>query len=452
MGEKRPRALIGSMREPARLFPGRSLLAKIRKHAEFTKYYRRLARAGLLRLLLLTLAHCSASALPCAGANCAAGDAQNAGEATVDSYITLDASELPTAATLTDLGSITTAASGLSAALPFDLAADTTAIQLEISGLQAWQLTGAELSGPAGQIVVAKTWLDLSAPQAVCTTCLNRVGTQPGQVVIAVPSGDAVAVQPGHWLLRVAAYERDSEGTFLGPRTGPVHVALARRHQSSTQAMSYQVDINLLFTGALGITAAIAPDFPRIQDALTTMKTLLAQANVQVATVRYTDVTAPALVIAHDTGSDSDIDALFASLPPQPPGINVVLVDQLFVRDASPSLAPVLGLSGGIPGPFTNHGPRAGVVVSLATGPGEDDDLGYTLAHELCHYLGLWHTVEQPVAGGTAVEDPIEDTQGNDTQNLMNWTHSPFGKGTLTAGQVRMVQRSPWLSPVPGGN
>ena len=75
------------------------------------------------------------------------------------------------------------------------------------------------------------------------------------------------------------------------------------------------------------------------------------------------------------------------------------------------------------------------------------------MAHEIGHFLGLWHTTElSPTTTGT--EDPITDTpvcaSGTaiqscpDYRNLM-FPNFPTSSLVLSAGQTKVLRKSPWL-------
>ena len=122
----------------------------------------------------------------------------------------------------------------------------------------------------------------------------------------------------------------------------------------------------------------------------------------------------------------------------------------------------LFGIASGLPGPAGLHGTRASGVVSTAEYfgqsfenplvPGEIVEgnayTGLILAHEIGHYLGLFHTSE--IDGSR--HDPIADTPEcapedfplacPDLGNLMFPLAVP-GNDALTAGQAHTVRASP---------
>jgi len=105
------------------------------------------------------------------------------------------------------------------------------------------------------------------------------------------------------------------------------------------------------------------------------------------------------------TGS-SDLDRMFAEVSGGGASIDLFLVDQI-LGGGIENKGVVGGVAGSIPGPAFFHGiPRAGIAVALAP-LGQDALLiGRTIAHEIGHFLGLWHVVESE----GKIVDPITDT------------------------------------------
>lgn len=140
--------------------------------------------------------------------------------------------------------------------------------------------------------------------------------------------------------------------------------------------------------------------------------------------------------------------------------VDVFIVDELG-GDFSGS-GQLGGLSSGLPGPPALHGTMAsGVVVSTRTLGDEraNKRLGRLWAHELGHFLGLYHTTEND---GVAA-DPLSDTPfcgagltSNpaacpDADNLMFPTNIVRSPGLLSEGQRSVLRTSPLLRWPSGG-
>ena len=139
-------------------------------------------------------------------------------------------------------------------------------------------------------------------------------------------------------------------------------------------------------------------------------------------------------------------------------------INLFFIEDFTGSDAGILGISSGIPGSLGIAGNYNGVLNGmdghLINGSLDIQLLGETAAHEMGHWLGLFHTTE---SNGT-VFDPLDDTpecpisnalfsffgvQPSDCEeldgtNLMFWTGSEtIDQSTLTPNQVHIVNYSP---------
>ena len=137
--------------------------------------------------------------------------------------------------------------------------------------------------------------------------------------------------------------------------------------------------------------------------------------------------------------------------------INVFFIDDF--TDA----AGVLGIAAGIPGP--NGVPQtagSGVVIALDSHRTVDGVLnttlmGETIAHELGHQLGLFHTTESDGGSHDVVPDTPECTPDMDTnrdgqlaaeecpdgQNVMFWTAASFSQDLMSPAQSDVIFFSP---------
>lgn len=227
--------------------------------------------------------------------------------------------------------------------------------------------------------------------------------------------------------------------------SGPPCYALA---SASGEGTTIRVRVHL--TGAPGLNAENAPRDPRIVGAFARANRVLAPAGVELV---VSDFLESSRDIATRYGVIREIDEVFElvatsdwpGLTPQSRLQLNVFVIQFF---SVPAGGEVLGVSAGIPGAAGVHGTRAsGVVVSI-----RDDTtlLGNVLAHEVGHFLGLFHTTE--VYGQR--QDPLTDTphcpgeRWNDpgscpgADNLM-FPYAVPGAMNLTADQVSVVRANP---------
>ncbi len=178
----------------------------------------------------------------------------------------------------------------------------------------------------------------------------------------------------------------------------------------------------VLVTEAL--TEASAPTDPSVIRMRETLATYLARAGLSLSTVTFVDASPEVKaryalgVNADDSGPCGDVASILRLAAPG----NVM---SLFLVPSFTSIDPgtVLGIDGTIPGPAS----VGGTVASGALASAEDLDLGkgtaacggvpnpqdcgadetaYIVAHEMGHFLGLYHVTEWP---GTLF-DPVKDT------------------------------------------
>lgn len=124
----------------------------------------------------------------------------------------------------------------------------------------------------------------------------------------------------------------------------------------------------------------------------------------------------------------------------------------------------LLGIAGGIPGPFIQGTGASGVVMSVEAHLNADGEmrasvLGETMAHELAHQFGLFHTTESDgayhdVIADTPECDPERDENGDGDldadecfnaggTNFMFWKSADFPQDSMTPEQAMVLNSSP---------
>jgi hypothetical protein len=226
---------------------------------------------------------------------------------------------------------------------------------------------------------------------------------------------------------------------------------LVKRSATGSVA-SGTIDLNVHLAG-IGVTAANAPSNTGLQNSLARLDAILSAASIRIGSVSYFDVSDSRFFTIESTdGPASELASLFrTSSPRSGRALNVFLVRSIARMDDGSFQA--LGVAGGIPGPVGIHGTMHSGVVAAYEAAGSASIVGHILAHEIGHYLGLFHATESvrpcrfdetpatamcaPFGGG----DTLADTALDDTSNLMFWSISGGGGNTMLSPGQRLVMR-----------
>jgi hypothetical protein len=331
---------------------------------------------------------------------------------------------------VTDYGTQSLDGSGRTATLEVQVPSDAISLSLEGWGATSDVIGLDTLTGPGSKTYenAASTGSYIWAPgfEIFTTTVPNTDRTN----VQLVPGG-------GTYTFSLRLLQGSSS-------TLRVRAIVERR--SAAAASTGVLDLNVFLAQALTPTASTAASDTRLQAILAQIGSILGQSGIQLGQVSYFDVT--------DATYD---DVTYAEFPQMlatwTAGASAERLNLFFVRTAIGG--GVVGVSATIAGPQRNGTTASGVMsvydgYSVAT-------VGLIAAHELGHYLGLYHTVEQDGSHDfidDTLECPATGTNATCTTTgggyLMHW--QAVGGSTLTSAQGRVIRGHPHLAPLPPGS
>jgi hypothetical protein len=189
----------------------------------------------------------------------------------------------------------------------------------------------------------------------------------------------------------------DGSGYYAGYED----LSVVAQTRSDDNLSSGTVNIEIIFAQGVGSDDAVVS---ATEQAVARWEDIWADAGLAVSISWYDSDLDPALTDLSEGGSD-----VISDLSAEGTDADVMVL----IGETIGSYDDVYGISGGIPGPLTES-PRAAVVISWLTNAGSDgsfsdDDIrlyGETLAHEVGHYTGLFH----PVEDGWQYWDALSDT------------------------------------------
>jgi hypothetical protein len=179
------------------------------------------------------------------------------------------------------------------------------------------------------------------------------------------------------------------------------------------------LDIDVYLVGLPGITAANAGSNANLRRMFEVVGEAYAQVGIEVGTVRYHNMTSDQIDRFSIIREDNEILELVKLSARPTGGLDSILTANVFIIQTFATELGLLGVSSGLPGAAGIHGTSASGVVftgemlgqmvpdPLTGAPMDGNEFsGKVLAHEVGHYLGLFHTTE----GDLTNHDPVLDT------------------------------------------
>ena len=311
--------------------------------------------------------------------------------------------------------------------LSVDIPADAIAFTIEASGGSSDTAGLGELIGP-GDVIYENT---SSTGQYIWI---------PGTEVFTaqVPNTDRTGLQlvagGGTYKFRVRR--------LGGASSTNVRVIIERR--AGGIGGNEVLDLNVWLANGILPTAATAAMDTRLQAILTRMDAILGQQGIRIGAIDYYDVT--------DSTYDNVTSGEFGNMLQLTSAATHERLNLFFVNQAIGG--GVVGVSATLGGPKKNGTSLSGVM--SVYGGFSTNTVGLIAAHEIGHFLGLYHTVEQSGSHDfidDTAECPSSGTNGACSVTgggyLMHW--QAVGGADISDGQGLVIRGHPLVDPNPAG-
>lgn len=370
---------------------------------------------------------------------------------------------VPTAAPsgfiLRDLGELELDENGTT---PFsvELSEETQAVFLMVAGRSGESVVLTELLSPSGE-----AWVEEKPAErellaldgyfggfAWAAAARNRI--QPGnrRGTFMLPSSPDLSLERGKWTARVGAFEVSySEERFVYerlPARGAVRVAVLERRAPVNERG--RLGLRFLYSGSDGLNSSTARSDPRLNSALERVRSVFEPAGITLDEAVHLDLPASSLrrveLVGPACSPGAAVERLLDLAPAddRSPRVDVYFVEQFRCLRAGGQLDAgenLVGISNGIPGSPLGSGD--GVLMATRHLDQNQALWSLALAHELGHFLGLFHAREL----GFDFFDTISDTP-DDERARHNLMFGQVDEGDeLSPLQGRLLRTSPLLRP-----
>lgn len=214
------------------------------------------------------------------------------------------------------------------------------------------------------------------------------------------------------------------------------------------------IDLNIYLVGVPGLDADNADTHADMQAVINQADDVFAQAGIEIGEVRYFSVPSNVEQNHRIVRSEQDVASLLSHT--SEPGdsaeelmsTNVVITEQFSMSGGGGAL----GVSLGIPGASGLHGTGlSGVAMTgeyIGQFGGGNQMTAQVLAHEVGHYLGLFHTTEQTGSTLSPLQDVPQCSNINNPTSCPDWGNLMFpmadmGNNELTSDQSYVIQVNP---------